>query len=107
MIIFSLQYVLKFLQKLVIQRTGYRLSYSEVQITQADVCYVSDFYKVRDGLYKAAVTIKQKFVGMRDGKVIYEDITEKTINVYLQQEITSVGSQYVILLGDSEVLDTY
>lgn len=65
------------------------------------------FYKVRDGLYKAAVTIKQKFVGMRDGKVIYEDITEKTINVYLQQEITSVGSQYVILLGDSEVLDTY
>ena len=83
------------------------LSYSEVQITQADVCYVSDFYKVRDGLYKAAVTIKQKFVGMRDGKVIYEDITEKTINVYLQQEITSVGSQYVILLGDSEVLDTY
>ena len=39
--------------------------------------------------------------------MIYEDITEKTINVYLQQEITSVGSQYVILLGDSEVLDTY
>ena len=56
------------------------LSYSEVQITQADVCYVSDFYKVRDGLYKA---------------------------VFLLLVIRWVGSLFVFLFGVCVVLVSY
>lgn len=82
------------------------LSYQEVEISWADVCRVGEFHKVRDGLYVTTVTISQHFVGYRDSGS-YSDTTDKTITVYLEEEVTTVGGQYRVLFGDIEVIQTY
>lgn len=82
------------------------LTYRKVEITWVDACRVSEFHKVRDGLYVATVTISQRFVGYRDNGN-YSDTTDKTITVYLEEEVTTVGGRYRVLFGDIEVLQTY
>lgn len=82
------------------------LTYREVEITWADVCRVGEFHKVRDGLYVTTVTISQRFVGYRDSGS-YSDTTDKSITVYLEEEVTTVGGRYRVLFGDIEVLETY
>lgn len=82
------------------------LPYQKLEITWVDVCRVSEPYKVRDGLYVATVAISQRFAGIRDNRVI-ENIDDKVITVYLEENVTSVGGHYKVLFGDIEVVHTY
>lgn len=82
------------------------LSYQRLEITWVDACRVGEFHKVRDGLYVTTVTISQRFEGTRDNNSIV-NIDDKTITVYLEEEVTSVGGRYRVLFGDIEVLQTY
>ena len=82
------------------------LPYSKIEITWVDTCRVSNFYKVRDGLYQATVTIAQRFAGYRE-RGSYTDTTVKVIDVYLEEYVTSVGERYRILFGDIEAIETY
>lgn len=82
-----------------------RVTYKELKITWADVCRVGEFYKVKDGLYVTTVTISQRYEGIWDtGSIVNYD--DKSITVYLQEEVTSVGGRYRILFGDIEILQT-
>lgn len=82
------------------------LPYQKLEITWVDACRVGEFHKVRDGLYVTTVTISQCFAGTRDtGSTIGYD--EKTITVYLEEEVSTIGGLYRVLFGDIEVTQTY
>ena len=81
------------------------LTYKEIEITWVDTCRVSNFYKVKDGLYSATVTVSQRFAGYRDNGD-YIDTTVKTIEIYLEEYLTPVGRRYRILFGDIEAIET-
>lgn len=82
------------------------LNYKRIDITWVDTCRVSNFYKVRDGMYSATVTVSQRFAGYRDNGA-YIDTTVKNISVYLFEDLTLVGGRYRLLFGDIEALETY
>lgn len=82
------------------------IRYKKVEITWADICRVGNFHKVREGLYVTTVTISQRFKGYWDSGS-YTDTTDKTITVYLQEEISPAGGRFRILFGDIEVIQTY
>ena len=82
------------------------MTYKEIEITWVDTCRVSNFYKVKDGLYTATVTVSQRFAGYRDNGG-YTDTTVKTIEIFLEEYLTPVGRRYRILFGDIEALETY
>ncbi len=83
-----------------------KLPYNKIEITWVDTCRVSNFYKVKDGLYQATVTVSQRFAGYRDNGS-YTDTTVKVIDVYLEEYLTEVGRRYRILFGDIEAVETY
>lgn len=82
------------------------LIYNEIEITWVDTCRVSNFYKVKDGLYSATVTVSQRFAGYRDNGS-YTDTTVKNIEIFLEEYLTPVGKRYRILFGDIEAIETY
>lgn len=87
-----------------------RLKYDEVYIESTDVASikVSDMYKIGDNLYTCTCFFKQAFVGYRDGRPVYRDITEKKVECWIRLEWVAGESKpdYVILLGDVAALDT-
>lgn len=83
------------------------LRYAKVEITSADACKVSRFYKIDDGLYEAVATISQKFIGYNEnGKPIYDDITDKSIKVRLQLKVIDGEDFWDVVLGDISVIKT-
>lgn len=82
------------------------MAYKEIEITWVDTCRVSNFYKVKDGLYTATVTVSQRFAGYRDNGS-YIDTTVKSIEIFLEEYLTPVGRRYRILFGDIEAIETY
>lgn len=83
------------------------LGYKEIEITWVDTCRVSNFYKVKDGMYSATVTVSQRFAGYRKDGKSYIDTTVKNIDIYLEEYLTPVGKRYRILFGDIEAIETY
>lgn len=86
--------------------------YSKVEIESADVVRVDNIRMTGEGKYEAVAYFSQKFCGYRDGKLIYADVTEKKVKIYVEKETVPMpdGNQQVIwlvLLGDVYVLDTY
>ena len=83
------------------------LTYTKVVIEAADVVRVDN-----DGKYEAIAYFSQKFCGYRDGHLIYDDVTEKKVKIYVEKEVipTPSGDERVIwqvLLGDIYVLSTH
>lgn len=84
--------------------------YDQIEITDADIVRVDNIYKVGDH-YECMAYFCQKYVGYRDNRVIYSDITTKKVRVYIQaiQVPKSDGSTETIwnaLLGDIYVIET-
>jgi hypothetical protein len=86
------------------------LNYDKVEIEWADFQYTSNLRKAPDGNYYGYIKFRQRFKGIRDGKVIYEDITDKTIAVVLKSYDKAIEGETVenfdIFLGDMDVLQT-
>lgn len=86
------------------------LKYDEVYIESTDVASikVSDMYKIDDNLYTCTCFFKQAFVGYRDGRPVYRDITEKKVECWIRMEWVAGEAKpdYVIMLGDVTALDT-
>lgn len=86
------------------------LNYDEVDITWADFNYASRFIKGGDGKYHAYITFAQRFTGIKDGQVVYSDVTEKRQEVILQSyKKTIEGAEtemWDVLLGDMSVEHT-
>lgn len=84
-----------------------KLSYRKLEITWMDACRVGEFHKIGEGRYITTVTIYQRFEGVKDSGAVTVNNDEKTITVYLEEEVTSVGGRYRVLFGDIEIQQTY
>lgn len=99
----------KFKIKQYLQRVR-NLNYDEITIEWADLQYTSDFTKGPDGNYYAYVVFSQRFTGMKDSRVVYQDVTTKRTEIVLkiyekavQGELTS---NWDVFLGDISVVQT-
>lgn len=87
------------------------LPYTKVTIQWYDINFIGDFKYGTDGKYYAVATIFQKFEGFSsEGKIIYEDITKKDIELVLNNQTKQIGDKKVkewdVLLGQISVLET-
>ena len=87
------------------------LPYSRIEIEWYDITYVSDFRYGSDGKYYAVATVFQKFRGYSsEGQLIYEDITQKDIEISVGKQVKRVGDQeykeWDVLLRQISVLET-
>ena len=85
-------------------------TYTQIEITDADIVRVDNIYRVGDH-YECMAYFCQKYIGYRDGRVAYSDITTKKVRVYINaiQIPRADGSTETIwnaLLGDIYVIDT-
>lgn len=84
------------------------LKYTEVKITSTEIANikVSNLQQIDENLYVCTCQYDQAFVGYRDDRPVYKDITTKRIKCYVYAEDTEDGKEYVILLGDVTALET-
>lgn len=61
-----------------------RYFYDKVIIEWIDIYYVGEIRKGTDGNYYGTVSFAQKFQGIKDDIVVYQDITYKTVEVVFQ-----------------------
>lgn len=85
-------------------------TYDQIEITDADVVRVDNIYKVGDH-YECMAYFCQKYIGYRDKRIIYSDITTKKVRVYIQAiRIPKADGRtetiWNALLGDIYVIDT-
>jgi hypothetical protein len=85
--------------------------YSKVVIENADVVRVDNIRETAEGKYEAVAYFCQKFCGYRDGKLIYNDVTEKKVKVYVEREEVAMPDGetqviWLVLLGDIYVVST-
>lgn len=85
-------------------------TYSQIEITDADVVRVDNIYPVGDH-YECMAYFCQKYIGYREGRVAYSDITTKKVRVYIQaiqipKPDGATGIIWNALLGDIYVLET-
>ncbi len=66
------------------------LKYDKVVIEWTNINYVSNLRKGDDGNYHGIVSFQQEFKGYIDGKLVYDDITEKNVEVVLKTYSKSV-----------------
>lgn len=85
--------------------------YNKVEIENADVVRVDNIRETADGKYEAVAYFCQKFCGYRDGRIIYSDVTEKKVKVYVEREEVEMPDDevqviWLVLLGDIYVVNT-
>lgn len=83
-------------------------NYNDVNITSTGIAEikVSSLQKVSDNMYVCTCQYDQAFVGYRDGRPAYKDITTKRVKCYITVERTVDGEEYIIKLGDTEAIAT-
>jgi len=87
----------------------YRMkAYTDVKITATEIAdiKVSNLRQIDADLWECTCEYDQAFVGLRDGRPIYKDITTKRIKCYVIGEDTEDGYEFIILLGDTYAIDT-
>lgn len=85
------------------------LRYSKVEIETTEVAHmkISNLYKVGDNTYKCTCFFKQAFIGYKDGKPVYKDITEKKVDCYIfVEDIFGGATEHMVQLGDVTALET-
>lgn len=85
------------------------LTYQKVSIQSTELASikVSNLQKVDNNMYVCTCYFDQVFVGYRDGRPVYKDITRKKVKCYIEVQNVEGGPQeYVVLLGDVQAIDT-
>ena len=84
------------------------LNYTNVKIESTEIAKikVSNLQQIDEDLYVCTCQYDQAFVGYRDGRPIYKDITTKRIKCYVKVEDTEDGQEFIIMLGDVTALNT-
>jgi hypothetical protein len=84
------------------------LRYSDVDISATEIAAikVSNLNRVDDNTWVCTCEYDQAFVGYRDGRAVYKDITTKRIKCYLKIEQTAAGAELIVLLGDVDAIKT-
>ena len=78
------------------------MQYTDVKITSTEIANikVSDLHQIDSNLFVCTCQYNQAFIGYKDGRPAYKDITTKRIKCYVKAEDTEDGTEYVIMLGD-------
>ena len=75
-----------------------------------EINYVGDVRKGTDGNYYGYVTFTQIFKGFKDGMLVYEDKTEKRVEVmfkgYTKSQQGSTSDLWDVLLSNIKVYQT-
>lgn len=97
----------KYVYKLYNPETGKsEMSYTEIVIESASAVRVDDIEEVGDH-YECVAYFSQKFIGYKDGKVWYSDLTGKKIRCYIMHIDLPTGKRiFDAKLGDIYVLST-
>ena len=86
------------------------LNYDKVELVWRNVQYVTKFRLAPDGNYYGTITVEQLFRGFKDGRPIYEDITQKDVEIVLgnfRREISGTTDYaWDVLLSDIGVEET-
>lgn len=85
------------------------LTYSKVSIQSTELASikVSNLQKVDNNMYVCTCYFAQVFIGYRDGRAVYKDITRKKVKCYIEvQDVEDGPQEYVVLLGDVHAIDT-
>lgn len=85
------------------------LTYQKVSILSTELASikVSNLQKVDNNMYVCTCYFDQVFVGYRDGRPVYKDITRKKVKCYIEvQDVEGGPQEYVVLLGDVQAIDT-
>ncbi len=78
-------------------------TYTEVEVTSSEAYFSRKLRKTGEGRYEGTLTFSQWFRGYRDGKrIIYGDLTDKTIKVYVERQVVLGQEIWKIQLGDVE-----
>lgn len=87
-----------------------QLGYSETRIEWTDAVPLGDCKTGPDGTIVCSFIVKQVFKGLIDGRIVYEDITEKRIEVIVKECSTTINGEKVtqccVKLGDIYVEST-
>ena len=85
-----------------------KLNYNDVNISSTGIAEikVSNLQKISENQYVCTCQYDQAFVGYRDGRPVYKDITTKRVKCYITVENTYDGQEYIIKLGDTEAIAT-
>lgn len=100
----STPFIRTYFQNLV---TGLR-SYTDVKIEATEIAdiKVSELRQIDTNLWVCTCQYDQAFEGVRDGRLIYRDVTTKRIKCYVVAEDTEDGWEFIILLGDVYAIET-
>lgn len=86
------------------------IPYTQVKIDWYDIAYIRDLRAGPDNTYYGTITVFQKFQGFVDGKLVYEDETQKNIDVIIKTVEKVMANRTVetreVLLGDIKVVET-
>lgn len=85
------------------------LTYQKVSIQSTELASikVSNLQKVDNNMYVCTCYFDQVFVGYRDGRPVYKDITRKKVKCYIEvQDVEGGPQEYMVLLGDVQAIDT-
>lgn len=86
------------------------LNYDKVKISWFNIQYISDLERQPDGRYVGVITIYQRFEGISEDGMKYQDTTKKDITVFVERKQTQIGGRLIgfwdVLLGDIRVSET-
>ena len=75
-----------------------------VKITKAKTCLISNFYKRNDNLYEATATFFQYFEAHSGEAVVYKDLTQKEVKIYISRiKDGQLGTYWDMKFGDINV----
>jgi len=87
------------------------MKYDKVEISWANIKYISKLRLGTDGNYYGTISIEQKFIGYLGEKAVYEDTTIKNIEIVLKTYEKIIAGkavkQWDVLLGDIGVQETF
>lgn len=77
-------------------------TYTDVKISSTEVAgiKVSRLQRIGPNEWKCTCEYDQVFEGIRDGRLIYRDITTKYVECHIAAEQTELGTEFVVKLGD-------
>lgn len=82
--------------------------YSDVNISSTEVAgiKVTKLRRVDTNEWVCTCQYDQVFEGIRDGRLIYRDITTKYVECHVYVEKTELGDEFIVKLGDVYAVDT-
>ena len=86
------------------------LQYDKVEVKWRNISYVSKLRKGVDGNYYGVITVQQVFRGYKDGMIVYQDVTQKDLEVILttyEKQVDGVTeTKWDVFLSDIGVTET-